>query len=56
MTDAMKEQARQMAREGKTVASISKELGVDYGTVWKYVPHSWKGTKKNHNSSAQSTH
>ena len=46
MTDAMKEQALQMAREGKTVAAISRELGVDYWTVWSHVPYSWMGAKK----------
>lgn len=29
--------AVQMAKEGKTIASIHKELGVDYWEVWQHV-------------------
>ena len=37
--------AKQMADEGKTIAQISEELGVDYWLVWSQV-RSWQGTKQ----------
>ena len=34
-----------MAREGKNIAQISRELGVDYWEVWSHVERGWQGTK-----------
>ncbi len=33
-----------MAREGKTIAQISRELGMEYWEVWSQV-RGWRGTK-----------
>ena len=38
-------QIRQMAHEGKTIARIGAELGVDYWEVWNHAERSWQGTK-----------
>ena len=38
------EKAKQMGDAGRTIAQISKELGVDYWLVWNHV-RSWQGTK-----------
>lgn len=38
-------QIRQMAHEGKTIAQIGKDLGVDYWEVWNHAERSWQGTK-----------
>ena len=46
MSESIRDIARRMAREGKTVSQISEELGIDYGDAWGYVPGSWQGTKK----------
>ena len=46
MTDSIKEKAKQMASEGKTVPQISKELGVGYWEARAHVvPSSWHGAK-----------
>lgn len=37
--------AKLMADEGKTIAQISEELGVDYYLLWSHV-RSWQGTKQ----------
>ena len=36
---------KQMAHEGKTIAQIGKDLGVDYWEVWNHAERSWRGTK-----------
>ena len=47
MTDSIKEKAKQMASEGKTVPQISKELGVGYWEARAHVvPSSWHGAKQ----------
>jgi len=43
--DALKKKAREMAREGKTITTISKELGVSWTEVAGYTI-SWLGAKK----------
>ena len=46
MPDPIRDLARRMAREGKTIRQISEELGIDYSDAWGYVPGSWQGMKK----------
>ena len=50
MTDEQKAKAEQMAKSGKTIASISKDLGVAYWDVHSHVTSvhalSWIGAKK----------
>ena len=38
------DKVKQMAEEGHTIAQISKELGLDYWTVWDHA-RSWRGAK-----------
>lgn len=42
---ATREQVRKMAFEGKTITTISKELGVSYGEARSYAADSWRGAK-----------
>lgn len=46
MSESIRDRARRMAREGKTIVQISEELGIPYWDAWGYVPGSWQGTKK----------
>lgn len=46
MQDSIEARAQRMALEGKNAVEISKELGIDYWDVWKYVPRTWRGTKQ----------
>lgn len=34
-----------MAKEGYNGGQIAEALGIDYGTVWKYVPTTWQRSK-----------
>ena len=43
--DALKKKAREMARDGKTITTISKELGVSWSEVAGYTI-SWLGAKR----------
>ena len=42
---ATREQVRKMAFEGKTITTISKELGISYGEARSYAADSWRGAK-----------
>ena len=37
MPNSTMDTVEQMAREGKTIARISRELGMDYWEVWNHV-------------------
>ena len=52
MTESKLERAVKMAREGKRIPTISKELGLDYWEVWQHVRDAegtewsgWNGAK-----------
>ena len=50
MTDPKMERAEKMARDGKDIVEISRELGVEWSEVSDYVrsvhARSWRGAKK----------
>ena len=43
-TEALKQQVRQLAREGRTISSISRQLGITWGEAAGYTT-SWRGAK-----------
>ncbi len=44
---ALVEEAKRMAREGRTIAHISDKLGIDWNEARSYLPNSsWIGAKK----------
>ena len=52
-TPPWKRKAKSMARAGKSISKIAKEVGVDYSDVWGYVRNvqgtefaSWQGAKR----------
>ena len=49
MTTEQQNQAVAMARNGKTVAQIERDLGVDYWDIWEHIrsvgAYSWQGAK-----------
>ena len=49
MTTEQQNQAVAMARNGKTVAQIERDLGVDYWAIWDHIrsvgAYSWQGAK-----------
>ena len=42
--DALQDKAKEMARDGRSITSISKQLGISWSEARSYTP-GWQGTK-----------
>ena len=50
LTEAQRGRAEEMARRGRMISTIARELRVDYGDVWTFLSsvdaYSWLGAKR----------